>query len=219
MNIAFFDLDHTLLNGDSDVAWIEFLIAEGLVDGATLGEQNRDIAKRYKAGTVDPLEFTHFYVGTLVGRSPEDWEPIRQRFYAQQIAPKITQAARALVAQHQTAGHTVVLTSATNTFLTELTAQGLGITHLLGSVPERVNGLFTGKVEGLLNMRAGKVQRAKAWLAERGLNLSEVNSYGYSDSMNDLPLLEAVNHPVVVHPDAQLAAIAKARGWPFVSVY
>ena len=219
VNIAFFDLDHTLLNGDTDVLWIDFLIAQGLVDGAALAAQNHDIAARYKAATIDPQEFTNFYVGTLVGRSPAQWEPIRQHFYDSQIAPKISPAAKALVAQHHSAGHTLVLTSATNTFLTELTAKGLGIAHLLGSVPECVNGQFTGKTTGPLNMKAGKVVRLRAWLAEQGLSLERINSYAYSDSMNDLPLLEAVNHPVVVHPDAQLAAIAQTRGWPRMSLY
>lgn len=218
-NFVFFDLDHTLLDGDSDVLWIEFLLAEGWSTNPTLGEQNKEVARRYKAATIDPQEFTDFYVGTLVGRSPEAWEPIRQHFYDSLIAPKVSAAAKAIVAQHQSAGHTVVLTSATNTFLTELTAKGLGISHLLGSVPERVDGQFTGTTTGTLNMRAGKVVRIKAWLADQGLRLEDLNSYAYSDSMNDLPLLEAVNHAVVVHPDAQLASIAQQRGWPSLSLY
>jgi HAD superfamily hydrolase (TIGR01490 family) len=219
MAYAFFDLDHTLLNGDSDVLWVEFLVAEGLVHGPEISARNIDVSQRYKTGAVHPQEFTDFYVGTLVGRSPNEWEPIRRKFYQTLIAPMISERATALVEKHRSAGDTLVLTSATNTFLTELTAQGLGIDHLLGSVPERVDGQFTGTTTGVLNLREGKVVNIHSWLSDRGESLAGITSHAYSDSINDLPLLECVNHPVVVHPDAKLAAIAQARGWPFMDLY
>lgn len=219
MNIAFFDLDHTLLNGDTDVLWVEYLVNHQLVDAAALTMRNQSIARQYKEGLIDPRTFTEFYVGTLRGRTMEEWEPIRQRFYDTCIAPRIGTAAKALVAHHRDAGHQLVLTSATNTYLTTLTAKGLGIDTLLGSEPQIVEGQFTGSTVGVLNMKEGKVKNIISWLETFNLQLSSINSYAYSDSINDLPLLEAVNHPYAVHPDEKLQLIARTRGWPLITLW
>lgn len=213
MRLALFDLDHTLLSGDSDVLWCDFLIAQGVLDAQAFAVRNADIEARYQAGTISVEEFSNFYVSTLAGRSPVQWEPLRRQFMATQIQPRLPQAALDLVQGHLRAGDLVVLTSATNRFLTELTAQYLGIGHLIGTEPELVDGVFSGRTQGVLNMRAGKVTRLHDWLRARGQTLRDFHSLGYSDSMNDLPLLEAVDEPVAVDPDARLGAIARERGW------
>ena len=211
--IAFFDLDHTLLDGDSDVLWCDFLVARGVLERGAFAERNADIAARYQAGNVDPVEFSNFYVSTLAGRSREQWEPLRQEFMRDAIAPRIPKASFELVRQHQAQGDIVLLTTATNRFITELTAIHLGMEYLIATEPELVDGLFTGNTAGMLNMRAGKVVRLHAWLQARGQMLGQFSSTGYSDSINDLPLLEAVDRPVAVNADTRLGAIAAERGW------
>jgi HAD superfamily hydrolase (TIGR01490 family) len=211
--LVFFDLDHTLLAGDSDVLWCDFLVAQGVLQHALFAKRNADIEARYKLGQVDPVEFANFYVSTLAGRTPDHWEVLRQQFMRREIAPRIPHASLDLVAAHQTHGDLVVLTTATNRFLTELTAMHLGFTHMIATEPELVGGVFTGKTTGVLNMRAGKVSRLHTWLAARGASLEQYDSMAYSDSINDLPLLEAVGTPVAVNADARLADIAAERGW------
>ncbi len=218
MKLTLFDLDHTLLHGDSDVLWCDFLIAQGLLDAAEFTARNADMDIRYKAGTVGLQEFADFYVGTLAGRTPRAWEPVRQKFFATQIVPRIGPAARALVRRHLDAGDLVVLTTATNRFLTELTAIYLGIEHLIATEPELADGSFTGCTTGTLNMREGKVARLDEWLTARGFALDQFKSTAYSDSINDLPLLSAVRHACAVDADAQLAAEAAARGWKTLSL-
>ena len=215
--LALFDLDHTLLLGDSDVLWCNFLVARGILDDSFV-QRNRDIDARYRAATVGPAELSTFYISTLAGRSPSQWEATRQAFLASEILPRIPQASLTLVQQHQAAGDLVVLTTATNRFLVTLTARHLGIDHVIATEPELAEGVFTGRATGVLNMREGKPERLHAWLHARGERLAQFHSTGYSDSINDLPLLEAVDVPVVVHADARLAAIAVARGWKSLSL-
>ncbi|MES3001265.1 MAG: HAD-IB family hydrolase [Pseudomonadota bacterium] len=212
--LALFDLDHTLLSGDSDVLWCDFLIARGLLDRESFSARNADMETRYKAGTVGVQEFADFYVGTLEGRTPEEWEQLRREFLTEEVMPRIPAAAIELVQQHRGEGDLLVMTTATNRYITELTAAHFGIEHLLATETAMANGRFTGRTAGTLNMRAGKVQRLHAWLRERGLSLDALDSTAYSDSINDLPLLEAVNQPVAVDPDPRLAAIAIDRHWP-----
>lgn len=214
MKLTLFDLDHTLLNGDSDALWCDFLIGKGVLDKSSFAARNADIETRYKAGTVGLQEFADFYVGTLTGRTAQEWEPFRQEFMADWIAPRITPAAIALVDKHLEAGDLVVMTTATNRFLTELTAIYFDIEHLIATEAEVQHGRFTGGTTGTLNMREGKVARLHDWMKARGLRLKDCESTAYSDSINDLPLLEAVKHPVTVNADAKLAAIAAQRGWP-----
>ena len=211
--LALFDLDHTLLSGDSDVLWCDFLMDQGVLDRAVFAERSADIEARYKAGVVDAAEFAHFYLSTLKGRTPAQWESLRQQFLREQVIPRVPQASLDLVRQHQQQGDLVVLTTATNRFLTTLTADFLGITHVIATEPELIDGVFSGASTGVLNMRAGKVTRLHAWLEQRGQRLAQFDSTAFSDSINDLPLLEAVNHAVAVNADAQLTAIAAERGW------
>ncbi len=213
MKLTLFDLDHTLLSGDSDALWCDFLIDEGMLERSTFAARNADMEMRYKAGTVGLEEFADFYLGTLAGRSPEDWEPLRQRFLATVVVPRVPRSALDLVNRHLNAGDLVVLTTATNRFLTELTAVHLGIAHLLATDPQLESGVFTGRATGILNMREGKVTRLQAWLTASGQQLRDMDSTAYSDSINDLPLLQAVNHAVAVDPDALLREQAVARGW------
>jgi HAD superfamily hydrolase (TIGR01490 family) len=213
VKLTLFDLDHTLLSGDSDALWCDFLIDEGMLERSTFAARNADMEMRYKAGTVGLEEFADFYLGTLAGRSPEDWEPLRQRFLATVVVPRVPRSALDLVNRHLNAGDLVVLTTATNRFLTELTAVHLGIAHLLATDPQLESGVFTGRATGILNMREGKVTRLQAWLTASGQQLQDMDSTAYSDSINDLPLLQAVNHAVAVDPDALLREQAVARGW------
>ena len=216
--LAVFDLDNTLLTGDSDVLWCEFLVAQGVLPPTQLAENARMDAG-YRAGTVSVADFSQFYVGTLGGRSPAFWAPWLQHFLQQVVLPRVPASARALVQQHRAAGHTLVLSTATNRVITERTAAALDIPQLIATEAALIDGIYTGHTSGVPNMRGGKVQRLHAWLATRGLDDSAraqalAAAHFYSDSANDLPLLQAVGHPVVVDPDPRLLAEAQAHGWP-----
>ncbi|HSI54736.1 MAG: HAD family hydrolase [Ramlibacter sp.] len=217
--LALFDLDHTLLSGDSDVLWCDFLMDQGVLERASFAARNADMETRYKAGTVGVQEFADFYVGTLAGRTRSEWETLRREFLATQVVPRIPVAALQLVRAHLHADDVVVMTTATNRFITELTAAHFGITHLLATEAELDGDTFTGRSTGTLNMREGKVARLHEWLQARGHSLGEFDSTAYSDSINDLPLLEAVNEPVAVDPDPRLAKIANERRWRVLQLH
>ena len=219
MKLTLFDLDHTLLNGDSDVLWCDFLMTKGVLDKKHFASRNADMEARYEAGTVGLHEFANFYVGTLAGRTAQAWEPLRQEFLANWIVPRVSSAAIALVDKHLEAGDLVVMTTATNRFITELTAIYLNIEHLIATEPEQKDTGFTGHTTGELNMREGKVTRLNDWMKARGLRLKDCISTAYSDSINDLPLLQAVNLPVAVSPDTRLSAIARGAGWPVLHLH
>ena len=210
--LTLFDLDNTLLTGDSDVLWCDFLIKQGLLDRDEFSARNADMDARYKAGTVRVREFSEFYVGTLSGRSVDAWEPLRSEFLVSEIIPRIPQTARDLVRKHQDEDDLIAITTATNRFITELTARHLNVEHLIATETEIIDGIFSGRTEGQLNMREGKVVRLHAWLASRGATRSDFEITAYSDSINDLPLLLAADLPIVVNPDAQLAQWATAGG-------
>ena len=217
--LTLFDLDHTLLDGDSDVLWVEFLMDQGVLDREAFEARNRRMEHDYRAGTVSAHEFCEFYVATLAGRSREGWLALRSSYFESSIVPRIGKAALALVAKHRDAGDLIALTTATNRFLTELTAPFLGIEHLIATECEiGADSSFTGRIAGTLNMREGKVKRLHDWLAMQGLALHDVDSSLYSDSINDLPLFEAVQHAVAVDPDRRIAELARARGWPIMSL-
>jgi len=213
VKLTLFDLDNTLLTGDSDVLWCDFLMDKGELDRAVFAPRNADMETRYKAGTVGTQEFADFYMGTLAGRSAREWEPLRQEFLATKVVPRIPGAAVQLVRNHLDAGDLVVMTTATNRFITELTALYFDVEHLIAIEPEVEGERFTGRSRGVLNMREGKVARLHEWMAARGHALRDIESTAYSDSINDLPLLEAVDEAVAVDPDPRLAAIAQQRGW------
>ncbi|HSW06947.1 HAD family hydrolase [Aquabacterium sp.] len=218
MRLTLFDLDHTLLDGDSDVLWCEFLMDQGVLERAAFAERNAAMERDYQTGTVSAEDFCAFYVSTLSGRSRAAWQPLRRRFLDEVIAPRISVAAHVLVQKHSGAGELVVMTTATNRFITELTAAHLGIAHLIATECETSADGFSGRPSGTLNMREGKVTRLHDWLAVRRIDLHECDSTLYSDSINDLPLLCAVRKPVAVDPDARLAAEAAERGWPVISL-
>ena len=218
--LALFDLDHTLLEGDSDVLWCEFLMQRGVLERAVFAPRNAAMERDYRAGTVSTQAFSEFFVGTLAGRTPAAWQMEREVFLRKVIAPRLGRAARALVHERQRDCALVVLTTATNRFITELTAAELGIEHLIATECEvGGDGRFTGRTTGTLNMREGKVPRLHAWLAARGQHLADFESLAYSDSMNDLALLEAADHAHAVHPDSRLAALATERGWPILQLH
>lgn len=218
MTLALFDLDHTLLSGDSDMLWCDFLLRHGLAP-ADLQARNREMAAAYQTGEVSVAAFCDFYAALLAGRTPAEWAPWLERFLADEVLPRIPASARALVERHRRAGHRLVMTTATNRALTERTAQALGFADLIATELELTDGRYTGRTAGTPNMRAGKVERLHAWLAERGLGEGELAfAHAYSDSANDLPLLGAVGFPVVVDPDERLRAHAHAQAWPVLGL-
>ena len=218
--LALFDLDGTLLAGDTDALWCAFLVGEGVLDAAAFAAANREVIERYARAAIAPAEFAGFYASTLAGRSPQAWAPLRDRFIASEIAPRIGARSQALVGRHREAGDRLVLTTATNRFLTAPIAARLGIEHLIATELELgADGAFTGRTAGVINMREGKLARLAAWLAEESLaDASLLDAVFYSDSMNDLPLLEAVGHAVVVDPDARLRVEAAKRNWPVLHI-
>ena len=210
VKLALFDLDHTLLDGDSDSLWGRFLVREGVLDGAKYAEANSRYYAEYRAGRLDIHEFLAFGLSPLRDNPPDILETWRARFVAEFILPRIPEGARSLLARH--AEHTRAIITATNSFITAPIAEELGVLHLIATEPEHVDGRFTGKVAGVPCFREGKVTKLGEWLERTGLAPSE--TWFYSDSHNDLPLLQQVNHPVAVNPDEVLTAVARERGWP-----
>ncbi len=217
MTLAIFDLDNTLLRGDSDHAWGEYLVEQKAVDSTQFKRDNDRYYQAYLDGTLDIFEFLEQHQLKPLARFDrailERW---RTDFLRTKILPLIVPAARALVDSHRTKGHTLMIITATNSFITAPIASEFGIRHLIATEPEEVDGRFTGKVHGVPSYREGKVTRLRGWLAEHHEDL--VDSWFYSDSHNDLPLLELVDHPVAVSPDAVLASHARVRGWPVVDL-
>ncbi len=217
MALAIFDLDNTLLAGDSDYLWGRFLVEKGAVDGAQYEQENERFYQQYKAGELDIHEFLRFSLAPLRKHPLPALKRWREEFLDTRIAPLITEAALSLVEKHRQAGDTLMIITATNAFVTRPIARRFGIEHLIASEPETLDGQYTGDVAGEPSFREGKVIRLQAWLEEQGQSLQD--SWFYSDSHNDLPLLEQVDHPVAVDPDEALATIAKARNWPILHLH
>ncbi|HEY6133287.1 MAG TPA: HAD-IB family hydrolase [Rubrivivax sp.] len=216
MKLALFDLDQTLLSGDSDVLWCRFLVEHGVLERSLL-ERNDEMAARYADGTVTPAAFCNFFASTLAGHDSAHWAPWRERFLQDVVRPRIPADARALLQRHRDAGDTLLLTTATNRVLTELTAADLGIEHLLATELEERDGVYTGRIRGKPNMRRGKLEHLLAWLAASGRPATRLKyATFYSDSINDLPLLSAVGHPIAVDPDARLESAARRHLWPIL---
>ncbi len=211
MTLAIFDLDNTLLRGDSDHAWGQFLVENRVVDGESYRRENERYYAQYQAGTLDILEFLAFALRPLAMRDLDTLRAWHRRFLQEKIRPMVTDPARALVESHRARGHTLVIITATNSFVTAPIAAEFGIQHLIATEAEMRDGHYTGNVRGVPCYREGKVTRLKAWMAEHGETLED--SWFYSDSHNDLPLLSIVNHPVAVNPDDLLRAEAQRRGW------
>lgn len=217
MRIAVFDLDHTLLSGDSDYLWGEFLITEGLVDGPAYRAQNQRFYEDYVAGTLDIDAFSAHSFEPLVRLGHAQLDPLRHRFLDEVIAELVAPGARPLLDAHRERGDQILITTATNRFVTEPIAALLGVADLLATDPERdADGRYTGRIAGTPNFQAGKPERLRDWLVQRGGPRPELICY--SDSRNDLPLLEFGDIAVAVDPDPVLAAAARERGWTILSL-
>ena len=218
MRLALFDLDNTLLAGDSDYEWAQYLIDAGVLERASYEARNREFFEQYKASVLDIREFLDFQLRPLAQYPRETLDAWHRGFMQGRILPMISEAARALIAQHR--DDLSVIVTATNSFVTAPIARALGVDHLLATEPEECDGRFTGGVSGEPCFREGKVARLEQWLAARGLTLEGFDkSWFYSDSANDLPLLERVTDPVAVDPDARLEAHARSRGWPILALH
>jgi HAD superfamily hydrolase (TIGR01490 family) len=218
-NLALFDLDNTLLSGDSDYSWSLFLISEGLVDANTHRDRNEQFYQDYKNGCLNITEFLKFQLKPLSEHPKKFLDDLHVKYMDKIIRPMMTQKAQALVNQHKSAGDLCVIITATNSFVTKPIATAYGIEHLIGSEPEMVNGEYTGGVVGVPTYREGKVIRINQWLEARGAKLSDFDvSYFYSDSHNDLPLLMMVTNPVAVDADETLTEYASEQDWPKISL-
>ncbi len=219
MNLALFDLDNTILAGDSDYNWSRFLIQEGYLDGAIHAEKNEKFYADYKDGTLDIFAFVEFQFKPLARNPKSVLNQLLKKYVEEVIKPMITDKARALVKGHQEAGDLIIVITATNSFITKPIAALFGIENLIGTDPEEKEGEFTGKVSGLPSFKKGKVTRLEAWLKSKDLSLASFEkSYFYSDSHNDLPLMEKVTHPVAVDSDDILSEYATSKGWPQISL-
>jgi len=214
--LALFDLDHTLIDGDSDVSWAQFLIEEGVLHPDEYHAKNMWFAERYKDGTLDIHEFLDFQLAPIARRPRAELDRWHQQFMQRKIRPIIHARAAELIDRHSDALQALV--TATNRFITAPIAAELGIPNLIATDIEEVDGEFTGKPRGTPSFREGKIARVEEFLAGRGTSLSDYESWFYSDSLNDLPLLERVDHPVAVDPDATLRAKAQERGWQVISL-
>ncbi|MDP2030265.1 MAG: HAD family hydrolase [Thiobacillus sp.] len=219
MNLVLFDLDNTLLAGDSDYEWGQFLIAKGAVDGAHYEAKNKAFYEDYKAGRLDIYAFLAFALRPLATHTRAQLDVWHAEYMATRILPMITQAARDLVKQHLDTADLVALITATNSFVTGPIAKEFGIPHLIATDPEEIDGRFTGEVAGTPCFREGKVIRLQHFLEAFGTKLDCLdNSWFYSDSHNDLPLLEIIRHPVAVDPDPTLHTHAREKGWRIISL-
>jgi HAD superfamily hydrolase (TIGR01490 family) len=219
MNLTLFDLDNTLLSCDSDFEWGQFLIDRGVLGREEYEAQNAAFYEQYKGGSLDIHEFLGFALRPLAEHTPEDLDRWHAEFMAERIRPAMTAPAKVLVHRHLAAGDLCAVVTATNSFVTAPIAREFGVPHLLATEPERRAGRFTGRVAGIPCFREGKIARDEASLGGQGRGQADFpQSSFYSDSHNDLPLLERVSRPVAVDPDPVLAAEAGRRGWPVISL-
>ena len=221
MNLALFDLDHTLIPLDSDYEWGQFLVRIGAVDADEFARRNAAFYAQYEAGTLDPVEYLEFALGTLAQFPRKQLDAWRLQFMDEVVLPGIRPAATDLVKQHQKAGDKVAIITATNKFVTEPIAKVFGVDTLIAAEPEtNGDGEITGKLVGIPTSGPGKVIHTNEWLASQGKSLESFpRSYFYSDSQNDIPLLSAVTHPVATNPNALLKAHAQAQGWPILTLF
>ncbi|GAA6167929.1 HAD family hydrolase [Sessilibacter corallicola] len=216
MSLAIFDLDNTLIRGDSDHSFGEYLADEGLVDADEFREQNDLFYQQYLQGTLDIFEYSQFALKTLVGKSTDELSFIQKDFFAKKIEKMYLPKAQELIDSHRDQGDDLLIITATNRFVTAPIAQWLGITELLATEPEVINGAYTGKVVGIPCFQDGKVKRLNEWLKSYNGDLN--NSCFYSDSFNDIPLLEIVDTPVAVDPDDKLRKHAENNHWKILSL-
>jgi HAD superfamily hydrolase (TIGR01490 family) len=220
MQLALFDLDNTLLAGDSDYEWTLHLVGQGVLDGETYMRRNDEFYAQYKKGTLDIHEFLEFQLRPLASHARADLEVWHAGFMAERILPMLGEKARALVRHHQENGDLCALVTATNSFVTGPIARELGVAHLIATIAAQEGGRFTGKSRGTPAFREGKIVRVNDWLESLGLWLGAFEkSWFYSDSLNDLPLLSLVTDPVAVDPDATLLAHARKAGWKVLNLH
>jgi len=219
LHLALFDLDNTILAGDSDFQWGQFLIEEGLLDHETHLAKNLQYYEDYKAGKLDILAFLKFQLKPLSEHPRAELDALHARYMERKVRPMMTEKAKALIEKHRVLGDLLAVITATNSFVTKPIAAAYGIEHLIGTTPEEIDGEFTGRVTGVPSYKEGKVTRLQQWLAEQGKTMQDFEAiWFYSDSHNDLPLLLLVDHPVAVDPDPTLEAYALGRGWPIMSL-
>ena len=221
MKLALFDLDGTLIAGDSDHAFGEFIVAQGWADGLLYRQRNDAFFSQYQAGTLDIDEYIAFTTSAWRDRALAEQARLSQRFMAEVMAPQLLAPARALLQAHRDAGDLIAIVTATNEFITRPIADALGVAHLLAVQLERdAQGHATGRIHGVPSFREGKITRVQQWLAGLGLTLAGFErSVFYSDSTNDLPLLDIVSEPVATNPSPALAAIASDRGWRILRLF
>ena len=219
MELVLFDLDNTLLDGDSDYEWAQFLIELGVLERASYEHRNEEFFEQYKAGQLDIYAFLDFQLAPLARYARAQLDAWHLQFMAQKIRPIIGAAARALVSRCLQEGHLCAIVTATNSFVTAPIAREFGVAHLVATEPEQIAGRFTGKVSGTPCFREGKIVRVGQWLDAQGRRWEDFSKTRfYSDSHNDLPLLERVTHPVAVRPDHPLRKAALARGWEIITL-
>ncbi len=216
LTLAIFDLDNTLLAGDSDFLWGAFLVERGIVDGDEFERENERFYRAYQEGVLDIFEFLRFAFHPLRDNRLEDLKRWRRDFLREKIEPIILPMACELVERHRAAGDTLLIITSTNEFVTAPIAERLGIPNLIATIPEQSNGRYTGETAGTPAFQAGKVERLLDWLGETSIELA--GSTFYSDSHNDIPLLERVDYPVATDPDDRLRDYARDRGWPIISL-
>jgi HAD superfamily hydrolase (TIGR01490 family) len=216
MSLAIFDLDNTLISDDSDYLWGQFLVTQGVVDEKVYAEANERFYLEYQQGTLDIKAFLKFSLKPLAEHPMTQLLAWRQQFVDTLIKPLLLDSAQQLINTHRALGDTILVITATNRFVTEPIVQLYGITHLLATTPELVNGQYTGDFIDIPCFQDGKVKLLEQWLEVSGENMQ--GSWFYSDSHNDLPLLSRVDHPVAVDPDMRLASYAHASGWPIISL-
>lgn len=216
MSLAIFDLDNTLLNGDSDVLWGQFLVDQGLVDPKYYERENLRFYEEYKAGTLDIMEFLAFSLKPLSEHDLDELNDLHRKFMAEKIETIMQPAAALLLQQHRDQGDFLLIITATNSFVTRPIAKALGVDDILATEPELLDGRYTGRVSGIPTFREGKVERLQQWLANSPHDLEQ--SWFYSDSLNDLPLLEVVTNPIAVDPDETLEQHARMKGWPVMTL-
>lgn len=220
MNLALFDLDNTLLSGDSDFEWAQFLISKGVVDRELQEAKNIQFYEQYKAGTLDIYEFLIFQLSPLTRHPRAELDAWHREYMDRHIRPIIGEPARALVRQHLANGDLCAIVTATNSFITGPIARELDVPHLVATIPAQQDGEFTGKPRGTPAFREGKIERVERWLEELGLYFGSFRrTTFYSDSLNDLPLLTRVTNPVAVDPDPTLDAHARAHGWQIMHLH
>lgn len=224
MKLALFDLDHTLLPLDSDYSWGVFTTTIGWTDPVDFSRRNDEFFAHYKAGTLDVHDYVRFATNAVRHQGAINSEAAHDHFMRAVVQPAIKPQALALVREHQQAGDEVVIVTATNEFVTRPIAQAFGVHELIAVELERDTspggtGWITGEIKGVPSFREGKVTRVAQWLASRKLDWADVESTFYTDSINDLSLMENVTHPVATNPDERLRAIATQRGWRILDLF